>query len=426
MLRAETDLDRRYDSSLADLKQALKLQPDNARAHWLHSRVLIAMGNHEEALIASAQAVRLKPDDAQFRVTRARILGQLGRLPEAVAEVQKAVETSQQRPHVKACALCLLGDLAASGQKPDYRRAIQYHMEAVKLADTLATNRHPAVRVPAKEVLIDAHLGAAHDIAWGTWKEKLEAVTKWLSRADAFAEDLVENEGGSQEHLFRVSSRALAACVGLRGALDPGQWTTQAIQNAEQLIAATDDPVRKAQLRWDLGMALYDSLQTYQMRGDHDTALKYGEQAVNYLEGGDPLKQANSSYLLGRLYFRLGAIHAIRDENHRAAITWFEKAVPLLEDRSPDRDVADLGRLGETFVSMGVSYWETGQQERAIELTQRGIEWMEEAVQQGLLDESALAVPYSNLASMHRQMGQDATADRFEAMAKKIDGRKLR
>ena len=80
---------------------------------------------------------------------------------------------------------------------------------------------HPAIRVAAKEVLVDAHLGAAHDIAWGEWKEKPKAVARWLERAAAVADDVVDNEGGSQEQLFRVYARALAAYVGVRGGIDP-------------------------------------------------------------------------------------------------------------------------------------------------------------------------------------------------------------
>jgi len=426
LLRAETTLDESYEQTLSDLTHALDLQPDNARARWLRGRVLFAMGDYDKALVAAARAVRLEPGNSQYRLSQARILGQLGKLKEAIRETQKAIDASRQRPHVKASAMCLMGDLVASGLSPDYKSAIKHHMDAVQLADTLVTSRHPAIRIAAKEVLVDAHLGAAHDIAWGKWRQKEEAVTKWLNRADAFAEELVENEGGSQEHLLQVCTRSLAACVALRGSVDPTGWTTRAIRNAEQLINASDDSLRQAQLQWDLGMALYDALQIYQMRDDHDAALKYGERAVAYLEKGDPMRQSNNGFLLGRLYFRLGAIHAIRDHNHRAAITWFEKAVPLLLKPIAVEVATDLGRHGETFVSMGVSYWETDQREKAVELTEQGIEWMEKAVKQGTLDESSLAVPYDNLASMHRQLGHDGPADRFEEMADKVHAGTLR
>jgi hypothetical protein len=51
---------------------------------------------------------------------------------------------------------------------------------------------------------------------------------------------------------------------------------------------------------------------------------------------------------------------------------------------------------------------------------------MEQAVKQGTLDEKALTVPYSNLASMHRQLGRKDKAQQFEEMAAKLQDAKLR
>ena len=419
VLRAETDLETRYDLSLSDLQEALKIEPDNARANWLHGRVLEAVGKVDEAVAAATHAVRLAPGNPQYRVTRARILSQTGQLKEAALEARRAVEIGQSRPHVKARALCLLGDLVASGPTPNYNIALSQHTQAIEEANPLATSRHPAIRIAAKEVLVDAHLGVAHDIAWGNWNQK-ERAGIWLDRAEMLAEELVENDGGTSELRFRVGSRALAACLGLRGALDPAKWAKTVLNSGEVLISGAQDAHRKAQYQWDLGMALYDAMQIYQMRSDHDMALKYGEWAIEYLEKGDQRKlSASSDYLFGRLYFRLGAIHAIRDENHRAAITWFEKAVPLLKKPLPENVFVHLGRHGETFVSMGVSYWESGQRDKAVELTQFGIEMMEQAVRQGTLDESSMTIPYSNLSSMHRQLGSHDRADHFDAMAKR-------
>ncbi|HYW80323.1 MAG TPA: tetratricopeptide repeat protein, partial [Thermoguttaceae bacterium] len=419
-LRAETDIETDLDLSKLDIQQALKLQPDNARAHWLHSRILVNSGMFDEAVAAGKQAIALEPENPRYRVTQAQILGQMGRIDEAIRQAEKAVETSQRRRHVRARALCLLGDLTASGSRPDFSAAIDYHMQAVKAADPLVVDPHPAVRLAAKEVLIDAHLGAAHDIAWGNWNEKEKAVPRWLDRASAFIDDLIENEGGDQEYRFRASTRALAACVGVRGKLDPAKWADEAIRVGQTLIDESQDPRRKAQYQWDLGMALYDALQIYQMSSDHTTALKYGEQAIEYLEQGHRQKETpTTAYLLGRLYFRLGAIHAIRDENHRAAITWFDKATPLLKKPIPADIYADLGRHGETFVSMGISYWESGQRDKAVDLTEFGIALMEKAVGDGTLEPSALAIPYGNLASMHRQLGNVDSADRFESLAAK-------
>ncbi len=48
VLRAETNLDIRPEFSLHDAEQAIKLQLGNARAQWLRSRALSALGEHEQ------------------------------------------------------------------------------------------------------------------------------------------------------------------------------------------------------------------------------------------------------------------------------------------------------------------------------------------------------------------------------------------
>ena len=71
--------------------------------------------------------------------------------------------------------------------------------------------------------------------------------------------------------------------MGVRGGIDPEPTIAAAVDTGEKLIAAARDPGHKAQLQWELGMALYDAVQICQMRGDHDAALKYGQQAAEYL-----------------------------------------------------------------------------------------------------------------------------------------------
>ncbi|HUT92211.1 MAG TPA: tetratricopeptide repeat protein [Thermoguttaceae bacterium] len=421
VLRAETHMDSQPDRSIHDLEQAIELDPENARAHWLRARLLAVGGDSQAALEVCAEAIRVRPDDAQYRLTRAQILGQMYRFPEAIAEAEQALSTSATRPHVKAQVVCLLGDLLSSQPEPDYRRAIQYHMEAVKTADPLAVSQHPAVRIAAKEVLIDAHLGAGHDIAWGPWDGKEKAVPRWLDQAATVAKDLANGEGLSVEPQFRVATRALAALVGMRGKLDPGRWAEEALRVGQQLIAATPDSPRQDQIRWNLGMALYDAVQIYQMRGDHEKALTYGKRAIGYLEPGAASAQASlaDTYLLGRLHFRLGAIHAVGKQDHAAAIYWFEKAIPVFQESVDHLAQAELGRLGETYVSMGVSFWESQQQDRAVRLTQRGVELMEQAVKGGAMEPSALEIPYTNLATMARHLGKSDEADQYLLEAKK-------
>lgn len=421
VLRAETHIDDQPELSMYDLEEAIKLDASHARAHWLRSRLLALRGDLKTALEAASEAVRLEPGDAEYRLTRAEILGQEGRFAEAIEDAEKGLAASTERPHIQARALCLLGDLVASQSSPDYRRALEHHVEAIKAADALTVSRHPAIRIAAKEVLVDAHLGAAHDIAWGAWDQKEKAVPRWLDQAEAAAKDLTANEGGPAGLEFRVATRALAALVGMRGKLDPAPWADEVLRVGQELMASTSDSTAKDHIRWDLGMALYDCVQIYQMRRDHEQALSYGKRAVGYLEPGVEAGRGSlaDTYLLGRLYFRLGAIHAVGKKDHAAAVYWFEKAVPVFENSVDHLAHAEFGRLGETYVSMGVSFWESGEQDQAVRLSQRGVELMEQAVKAGALKQSALEVPYNNLATMARHMGKTEEADQYLQEARK-------
>jgi len=160
-------------------------------------------------------------------------------------------------------------------------------------------------------------------------------------------------------------------------------------------------------------------LQVYQFRGQSTQAVHYGDLARQTLQQCSPQRQQTFAYhyLLGRVYFRLGALHAVGREDHRTAVSWYDKAVPLLSLPIPEEGFSELARHGETFVSMGVSYWEVGQREKALDLTQRGLALMEQAVRSGMADRSILAVPYSNLAVMHQTLGRNAEARRFAEMA---------
>ena len=87
----------------------------------------------------------------------------------------------------------------------------------------------------------------------------------------------------------------------------------------------------------------------------------------------------------------------------------------------PASALAHPARHGEAFVSMGVSYWEAGNRNEAMRLTEQGIKLMEQAIEAHLLNKTALAIPYSNLASMCREQGQEQQAKQFAILAARCE-----
>jgi tetratricopeptide (TPR) repeat protein len=424
LLRAERNQHLRPQTSMADVDFVLQRNPKHGPAHWLAAKIYHESGQLKEAATHIDAALESAPHEAAYRLTKAELLADSGDYTMSRAACQAVVQQHTLTPELKAEALSLLGDLFANGPQRDYKRATEHHLAAIQIAQPLSTSDHAATRRTAKRVLVEAQLGVANDIAWGYWQQKENVVPKWLVQAHQAAEDLIDREGADESLHLLVLRRALAACAGTQGKLDPVTWTKESISSARKLIDASDDPWRRGRLEWELGLALYDALQADQARGFHDHALANSSLVVKYLESGAQQRQPtpHDNYLLGRLYFRVGTIHAIELGDHTSAVTWFQKAVPLLEQPLPTTALADVGRLGESFVSIGISYWETGRRDEAMRLTQHGVALITQGIKDRVIEQDALTVPYSNLAFMHREQGNAKQADGFATMAARADG----
>ncbi len=173
-------------------------------------------------------------------------------------------------------------------------------------------------------------------------------------------------------------------------------------------------------MKWELGIAYLNALRVEHTRRQTDLALKYGQQAIDNLADGAACRQAvhSSEQLVGQLYFQMGAVYAVHKLDHATATQWYEKAAPLLTGPRPASELYAPRREGEMLVSMGVSYWQLGNQTRALDLTQTGVGLVEAAVANGVLAKSTLAVPYGNLATMYQQMGENTNAAKYADLAK--------
>jgi tetratricopeptide (TPR) repeat protein len=342
---------------------------------------------------------------------------------EAAHEVQDVLGSDELPSELKAKGLCMLGDLLAASPAHDYKQAMEHHMSAIQTADPLSIDQKVALRRAAKLVLIDAHLAVAHDIAAGTFQHKEQVVPKWLNRAGAYVQDMIDAEDGDPALRLRLARGALATCAAAKGKLDPVPWTRIVLQKGKELISAADDPWRKGRLEWELGLALCDSLTADDHRSATQHMLGNSTMTVTYLEAGAKNRRATAEdvFCLGRVYYRVGSLHAVQRSDHKTAATWYEKAIPMLDRPLPASCRDEQGRYGEWYVSMGISYWEIGQGDFALQLTDAGLRHVEEAVARQLLDRKALAVPYNNLATMHEALGHQNEAKNFAELAAKSE-----
>ena len=428
LLRAESTLKDNPSASKADLEFVLNKEPRNAEAHWLYGRVLETIGEQEASIEHLEKAVFLDNNQARYYVNLAIARFEAGLADLADKATDKVIELADRKdnpsPHLVAEAWRIKGDLEANRQNPNFKAAVDLHSKAIVMAQQQLSNPDSEIAQAALETLVNAHLGAARDIAWGNWNQKASSVTRWLNQANRYNEQLIKTAHYSQRQIYQsrvqLASKALSAIAGVGKEINPVDWAELLTENGEKLLAMMDSPNEKEHLMWNLGMSLYDAVQVFQARKDDAMTLKYGQKAVECLEGASAYANktagkvsASDLYIQGRLYFRIGAIYAISHKDHQQAIQWYSKSLPIFETVADALPRVELGRLGETLVSMGVSYWELGKQSQAVNLTQNGVYCLEQAAEEGLASSKSLEIPYRNLSMMLKYQGKTQESTQY-------------
>jgi tetratricopeptide (TPR) repeat protein len=414
VLRAEQQRHRQPQRSLADVQAALRLGPQSTRPAAIAAEIMLHAGNADEALAAAAAAMKEHQGDASLRLARAAALLALGRFEEAGREAEHVLKSKDASLVQSARANLLLGDIAADGPDRDVRKAMEHHQEAAQQAAAAFAPSSGEPRHEAAEAAIESDLAIARDLAAGKWRGRGAAFAQWIEHAEQLAGSLPAES--QDEQRFRIECVALSAGAAIKDHFDAAPYAAAANERAVQLLAGAADPWRRAEVQWRLGESLFTAADSLHSAGKHELARGYAQDALRLLEAARPHRGVggDGEYLLGRVYFFIGVDQAVANRDHRAAATWYDKAAACWAKPLPPARQRDAGLHGERLVSMGVSYWHIDEREKGVALTEQGLRLMQQAVERGSLPRTALAVPFNNLASMNRALGNEQQADQYQ------------
>lgn len=410
LLRADTTSPWDFTLRIADLEAALRYDAQSAHIRWLLSEAKLATGSAVAAEALAREAVDLEPRNDEYRLQWGRCLKCLARYDQAVEETRLVIEGTTATPIIRARALEQMASLAALGSTEVQKRAVPLHNKAIALADQLSKSDDAAVRVAATQVLVNAHLAVAERVAVGAFDKKKEIVAQWISRASALSEELIGTGEADVSLRLQVALTALIAGAKLDPPIDPQLWIDEAEQAITALHQQVNDEMARNELDWQLGLAYLYATEISHRRADADAALKFGALAESALEPAAQWRKdfPDTEFVIGRLYFQIGAVYAVHRTDHVTACQWYDRAIEPLSQPVPVTELAAPGHHGDALVSMAVSYWETGDRERAYELTGAGIELVEQGIAEGLLAADAIDVPRSNFLAMSRALGKTA------------------
>lgn len=422
-MRAEHDFDRQYQRDLADLSEAIRRDPLDAHAHWLRSQILATTGRYASAMDSVNEAVRLAPEAGIYQLTRARLLALTGEYERGIAETKQVINNAETPAEVAARGETQLGDLLIMGDHPDYQEAMKHHLRAIDLAAKVIDERRFGIRRLAKKVLVDAHLAVAMDVALGNFQRQDEVVPKWLMRATEIAEQFITQDNGDKTMRMDVYRTSLAAFGVLQGKFDANIAAEEAIAEGRRLIADAADPIYQQRIERSLAETLFHAVKLERAKGQLENGIRYANNSLALLKNlsSDHASNEHDQYLEGQLYFLVGSLYAVQDSDHSEAVEWYTRALPKLNPPHISFPWLETNDLGEIFVSMGVSYWASGAKEKAIRLTQRGANLMQQSVEIGTLEQTAMAIPFGNLATMHGKLGHTKESNDFAKMASKLE-----
>ncbi len=413
-LRAERADGGRYQQILSDLENARRFGWDKPELVWREIDVRMKMGDYDRAEELLGQ---LKADTVEQRLLVAELLVRTGKLSAAEQALQK-LERDSNDPLHKARIEHLWGRRFSMGLDRDLPAAVEHQTKAVRLAKELLKQRDRSRRRAARRLLIDVHLSLAQHVAAGPFKDKTSVAVEWWREARKLVDDQpVFQRDLSLQH--NVLCHILSADAMLEKPVLATPYVTRLKALAAQLLQQNDDPLFQATVRRRTAEGLFQAARIYRKLGRFEPALETAREARKMFAAASDRTESDE-YTRGCLEFVLGSIYAVYQKDHAKACGYYDQALLLFDKPLPAGLGHETGTHGERFVSMGVSFWENGRKEKAVELTKRGALLMEQAVEHGLMPEAALAVPYGNLAAMQKALGNDAVSEDYSKKAAAI------
>ncbi len=423
VLRAEGEIDTCSAFAVADLQYAVEIDPRHLRAHRLLMVLMCEQGKWQQALRLAEAAEQIDPSDVWTKMKHGGILLALDRPEEARTVVEAVKSTPNTPPLVTAQVERLLGRVELASVTPDHQKAVEHFAEAIRRSSALLAKRSPAVQQAAREIMLDSHLGTAQAIAQGTWQQKSRVIPKWMARSEAVVAECKAEESVQQTLELQLCRGALAVAAGSADSFEPLPWVKRLLELRDRMGESVTDPWRRRQIDWDVGLGLLDALSAAQMRGDASDMLDNATLTAAYLERGGEHRELTDKERknAGDLLFRIGIMHSLQRGDHATAVTWFDRVIPMWDGNPRLERDREAGQLGESYVSMAISYWQVDRRDDAMALSRRGVDLMVAAVDARQLEERSLAVAYGNLSTMYAEQGDETQSQTYAEMASRAE-----
>ncbi|HZW30391.1 MAG TPA: tetratricopeptide repeat protein, partial [Isosphaeraceae bacterium] len=311
------EADQAFEAAVAALRETIRLQPRDFRAHSLLGLALNAQGKRSEAIAAYREAIRLQPHVAYVHNNLGLALSAQGKLDEAIAEYRTAIRLQPDDPS----AHNLLG-IALRGQGKVDEAIVEYRT---------------AIRLAPDHAVAHNNLG----YALGKQGKRDEAIAEFRS-AIRLKPDLAYAHG-NLIRLLRTQGKLEEADAAERVAI---RLLPESAMLHNSLAWALVLPPKRPQRDYDEGLVhARKAAELAPKEANHLGTLALAEyRSGHWAESIAASHRAMALRSGGNAYdwFLLALAHGQKGENNQAR-TWFDKAVALMKEKAlKDKEVLQL------------------------------------------------------------------------------------
>ena len=331
---------RDYNGALQDARAVQTLDPRREEAYRLEAQVALRIGQPDVAKEAIAEALTVTSATIDLLLLQVQV-ATANELDGLILQI-RAIRNDVQLPALtRAKAAYAMGQINAKLATPNYKQAFRFHSEANQRARGLLQSTELAEQFGALELMVNAHLAIAHDIAYGeyTTEEKHRAVPKWIELSWKFTAHLLANKYHDRALGLDVCRTSLDLLKKLGKTVPLEVWEDRIPQQAAnvlQLKGASTEIL--AHMRWQQAMALCHATIIARQGKDGNRVQQLGLAAYQLFRGpltamtktGHWDSTTTNAAMIG-LCYTLGSVEAIDNLDHAKAVQWYDQALQYLE-----------------------------------------------------------------------------------------------
>lgn len=419
LMRAEPNWYKTPEPTIRDLKWALKLDPQSAKAYWMMAQSHSLLGHPQAALACASEAMRLDPSSASYRLSVARFQLANNRWQDAIEDVEEVVKMKDIPTIVAARAEILMGDLCLMCVPMRFLEGIRSYTFAIQyLQEDLIQTTDPKRRIEARQLVLDAYLGGSYALALSDWLGRGEALSIWL----VSGESIIQNYDGGDSVRFPFVLRALnVGAVSTENFVLDNHLSALEECSLRLLRNLTYSAYSRLHMRWEKTLAVYDAAWISWRQKEYKQALLATESVVGELSeikkvDTDEAHQKLAEYLTGRMQFLQVMILRESGAPATAISMKMSQTIPLFIE-TQWLPVEEQFRLGADESWMAFLFWNLERKDAALATADHARSRLlhaEETAREAdsvLIDLKLMSQTWERLEMLYRVAGRSQVAD---------------